>query len=74
MGLPPSPDPPSGPHQQVFFPLERLNDVLATLPALLPAEAHWGFNHDGRSQGWVSAYGEFDLEKLVEQALAKRAG
>lgn len=72
--LPPSPDPPSGPHQQAFFPLERLNDVLATLPSLLPADAYWAFNHDGHSQGWILAWGEFDLEELVQQALAKGAG
>jgi hypothetical protein len=72
--LPPSPEPPSGPHQQVFFPRERLNDVLATLPSLLPPDADWGWNHDGGSQGWVSAFGDFDLEALVEQALSKRSG
>lgn len=66
------PQPPSGTPQRVFFPSERLDDVLAALPSLLPQGSRWGWNLDGDFRAWVSATGDFDLDELVAQALRTR--
>ena len=68
--LPPSRPLPSGPPQRAYFPRERLREVLDKVPPLLPPDSHWGFNYEGPYRAWISAYGEFDLDALVGEALA----
>lgn len=42
--LPPSTPAPRGDVQRVYVPLERLDDLIGRLPALLPEGAQWGWN------------------------------
>lgn len=71
--LPPTRVQPSGRHQHVDVPPERLAEVRSALLSLLPEEAEWGWNVDPpRDRAWVSAVGDdFDLDRLVEEVLSR---
>jgi ATP-dependent Clp protease ATP-binding subunit ClpA len=65
------PPPPAtrGDVQRVDVPLERLDDLIGRLPALLPEGAQWGWNIADESRGWVVAEGDFDLAAIVRRAI-----
>jgi hypothetical protein len=69
--LPPTRVPPSGRHQRVDVPPERLPEVRSALLRLLPEDADWGWNVDpDTDRAWVAATGDdFDLERLVQDVL-----
>jgi hypothetical protein len=64
--LPPRPRP-SG--KRVFVPYDGLMSVVGELTTRLPKDSGIGFNHDGASRAWVSAYSEIDLEPYVAEVL-----
>jgi hypothetical protein len=61
---------PAGSRQRAYLPLERLDEVVAQLQALLPKGTSWGWNIADESQAYVSAEGDFDLDEVVRRALA----
>lgn len=71
--LPPTCARPSGRRQHVDVPPERLPEVRSALLSLLPEDADWGWNVDSAGdRAWVAAFGDdFDLERLVEEALSR---
>ena len=73
--LPPTQVPPAGRYQQVDIPPDRLSDVRSALLTLMPEDANWGWNvHSATNRAWIAAHSdEFELEELVQQALARRA-
>jgi hypothetical protein len=66
VGLPP---PKRLPGRRVFVPYGELTSVLGELMARLPSDSGIGFNHDGSSRAWVSAYPEIDLQRYVTEVL-----
>lgn len=68
---PPQAEPfqPHGPN--VYFPLDRLEEVLAQLNKEVSGSGSYGWNHDGQ-RAWVSAPPGLDLQAIVDRALHER--
>jgi hypothetical protein len=65
----PLPPPPRSSGSRVFVPYDALMDVVDALTATLPRDAGLGFNHDGVSRAWVSAFPEIDLQERIDSIL-----
>ena len=47
------------------MPYNRLTDVVRELPRRLPADARFGFNHDGKGRAWIVVGQEYEAEALA---------